>query len=71
LLHTGKIKDVPQGDAIIREKAPVDDDIDGVLSVAVGSHSMQSTGKIIDEMRQGQPSGWLDEDIKKIQPFLK
>ena len=71
LLHTGKIKDVPQGDAIIREKAPVDDDIDGILSVAVGSHSMQSTGKIIDEMRQGQPSGWLDEDIKKIQPFLK
>jgi len=71
LLHTGKIKDVPQGDAIIREKAPVDDDIDGVLSVAVGSHSMQSTGKIIDEMRQGQPFGWLDEDIKKIQPFLK
>jgi RNA polymerase sigma factor (sigma-70 family) len=71
LLQTGQISDVQQGGPIVREKAPVDDVIDAILSMGVGSYSMQSTGKVNDEMRQGQPTSWSPQDIERIRPFLK
>lgn len=71
LLRSGKVSDLPKGEPVVREKAPVDDVIDAVLSITVGSYSMRSTGKIIDEMRQGQATGWSSQDTDRIQPFLK
>jgi RNA polymerase sigma factor (sigma-70 family) len=71
LLHTGKISDVLRGEPIIKEKAPVDDVVDSVMSVMVGSYSFQSTGKVADMMRQGEPISWSNQDIEKIRPFLR
>ena len=71
LLRHGKVSDLPRGEPIVREKAPADDQIDALLSVMVGSFSMQSTGKVTDMMAQGQSFSWSHEDNERIKPFLK
>jgi hypothetical protein len=45
LLHTGKTSDLAPGDAVIGEKAPVDDEYDTLFKIGANFYVMQDVGK--------------------------
>ena len=69
LLRTGKISDVPQGEPIVTEKAPVDELVDTLLKMQIGGYFFESVG--IKDGMAGQLRSWDPTDLERIKPFLK
>ena len=49
LLHTGKLSDLPAGEFLIAEKAPVDEQIDSLFKIAADNYTIQGIGKWTNE----------------------
>src|SRR5947208_7268874 len=45
LLHTGKLSDLPAGEFLIAEKAPVDEQFDTLFKIGADTYAMQGIGK--------------------------
>jgi hypothetical protein len=69
MLHTGKIGEVPEGEAIIGEKSAVDPKVDGLLQLQAGGYTFQSVG--IKDMWAERLVNWGPDIAAKIKPFLK
>ena len=69
LQYTGPISNVPPGEPIVVETAPVDARVDSLLKLTAGSFCYESVGVI--DMMAGQPRGWAPGDLERIKPFLQ
>ncbi|HSY17208.1 MAG TPA: sigma-70 family RNA polymerase sigma factor [Candidatus Acidoferrales bacterium] len=69
LLQTGNLRDLPNDEPLITEKAPVDDQYDSLFKISATGYSYQGTGKT---WVNGNGKGDFGPDtIAKIKPFVR